>query len=151
MSCVLRIYPNELPLALNHDRNTFDTYAIPMTIKECSRQSLGEGICQVFHKSNVLHNHISSHYYLMYQVILLLYVFTILVVSWFFRLWYHSNVIIKQYQRWYNLGHYPKSYEKLSKPIKQIPFIIVEATTYLASIVESTIQDCFTLLQLTTS
>ena len=45
MSCFLRIYPNKLPLALNHDRNTFDTYAIPMTIKECSRQSLGEGIC----------------------------------------------------------------------------------------------------------
>ena len=34
MSCFQGFYPNKLPLALKHLRYTFDTYAIPMTIKD---------------------------------------------------------------------------------------------------------------------
>ena len=37
MSCFLELYPNKLLLALKSIRNTFDTYVIPISIKDFTR------------------------------------------------------------------------------------------------------------------
>ena len=87
-----------------------------MTIKDSSRQSLCEGIHQVLYRSDLLHNHISSHYYLTYQVIFPRNVFTIPVVSWFFTLCHHLTIITKHYHGRYSYRHYPKSQQELLKP-----------------------------------
>ena len=80
MSCFLGLNPNKFTLAIMHAKNTSDTWAIFVTIKDSSRQNLHEGICHVLHKSNLLHSHISSQYYLTYQMILSL---NMVIFGWF--------------------------------------------------------------------
>lgn len=81
-----------------------------------------------------------------YQVILPLYVFILLVVSWFFRMCDYPIVIIKQHEGWYSQGYYLSPIRNF---LSQMTFFTTSKTiTYLTSIVKLTIQDCFTLIQL---
>ena len=71
------------------------------------------------------------------------------MIPWFFGLSNNSTVIIVQDHRINNLSMTPNSIRNfLSNTVSLTAF---DATTYLASIVESIIHDCLILLKLTVS
>ena len=81
-------------------------------------------------------------------MILSLYLFTLLVVFWFLD--YVTTPLLSQNN---NRGDAARG--TIPSPIRNfqsqmVSFVASEVTTYLASILELVIHDCFTLLQLTT-
>ena len=146
MSCFLGLNPNKFPLAIMHAKNISNTWAILVTIKDSSRQNLHEGICHVLHKSNLLHSHISSQYYLTYQMILSL---NMVIFGWFLS---SLNRVTTPLLSQNSIGG-DRTKGTTPSPIRNLwsqttSFDTSEATTYSTFIVDSTIQNRFTLFQL---
>ena len=144
MSCFLSHNPNKLLLALKHVGNHL-TPKLPLwPSKTLVDKVFVKGFGRSLYRSNLLHSHIFFHYYFTYQVILFLNVFTHLVVCWFVRPCHRLIVITR--------GNTTKGITSslIRNFQRQITsFVALKATTYSTSIVESVVQDCFTLLQLT--
>ena len=133
-------------MPLKHTSYTFDTYVIPMTIKDSSYQCLGECIHQVIHRRYFLNHYITPLNYLKKQMLLSLNVFTFLAVSCFSRLCHNLIDITKQNHGLFSQGHNPSLIRNF---LSQMAFFTtLEVAMYSTSIVESTMQNCFTHLQL---
>ena len=134
-------------MLLEQTMYTFDTYAILVTIKDSPYQCLGEKIHWVFHKSYHLNHYITPLYYLMNQVVLPLNVFTFSIVSCFFKLYHNPTIITKQYHRLYSHRYYLKSLKEHFNPNDFL--YCFRSYKYSSFIMESIMQDCFTLILLT--
>ena len=123
-----------------------NSHSLQVWLKGPLGQGFGKGICQTIYNISLCYYHISSSHNVSNNMILSLYVLSFLVIPWIFGLCNYSTIVTKQCN--WNLFH--SHYAKIKRNFlsQTASFVASQAATYSASMVESTIQDCLTLLQL---
>ena len=129
-------------MPLENTRYAFNTYVIHVTIKGSSCQCLVEGICQVILKRYLLNYYITPLNYISHESSVLL------SICLYFRLFLSSldcaSLSQNSVMDCTTKGMTPSPMRNFLS--QTISFATLEVATYSASIMQSTIQDCFTLL-----